>query len=501
MVQREIADRLRAAPGLADLRSPERARPARLRGRAAADGRPGGVQAPAAGGLGAARASSATRPRRRPASRAAWCATRSRTGASRWRARSSCARRAVAGVGRARRSRDLGLAEDARAEALAPAEFVGARGGAGGPLTLARRRSSTSASTSGAARADGLHELRSLFCPLTLADRIVIERAPARPTRWSAPGSRARTWPPSRSTALRARGWTSPPVRVEIEKRIPVAAGLGGGSADAAAVLRLARTRSTTSRRWPPGSAPTSPRSSTRACALVCGAGEVVEPLPAPGEFGVVLIAGRGRPRHRRRLRARPTALGLGREPAELDRARRASCARQRRAAPRRSPTPSCWSTTSSRRRVSLRPEIGEALDGAARRRGPGGAGHRLGPDRVSGCSTTSSPPTRRRPRCRPATRTRSSPRRERARMIPPCDWAAIRRRRGERIRLLALIAVFGRRLHRLSAAGCPNIDLERLPRGPRRRARELDLRRWSACSPSSRPAPSSGSCFPARRW
>ena len=29
----------------------------------------------------------------------------------------------------------------------------------------------------GRRRADGLHELRSLFCPLVLSDRIVIERA------------------------------------------------------------------------------------------------------------------------------------------------------------------------------------------------------------------------------------------------------------------------------------------------------------------------------------
>lgn len=35
-------------------------------------------------------------------------------------------------------------------------------------------------------------------------------------------------------------GWDGPPVRLEIDKRIPVAGGMGGGSADAAATLRLA---------------------------------------------------------------------------------------------------------------------------------------------------------------------------------------------------------------------------------------------------------------------
>ena len=122
MVQREIADRLRAEPGLADLRGAERARPARLRGRAAAHGGPRRVSAPAAGGLGAPAAHPA-RPggaaRRSPGLVRDAFAHRRKPLAGSLELAGGPSREAVrTALG------DLGLDEGARAEALAPADFV-----------------------------------------------------------------------------------------------------------------------------------------------------------------------------------------------------------------------------------------------------------------------------------------------------------------------------------------------------------------------------------------
>src|SRR5690349_17762991 len=90
----------------------------------------------------------------------------------------------------------------------------------------------------GPRRADGLHELCSLFEPLALADRIEVGEAERDEV--ACEGVEGENLAALALRALRERGWRAPPRRVEISKRIPVAAGLGGGSADAAAVLRLA---------------------------------------------------------------------------------------------------------------------------------------------------------------------------------------------------------------------------------------------------------------------
>ena len=92
---------------------------------------------------------------------------------------------------------------------------------------------------------DGRHELVTVFQPLTLADRVALEPAPlgARGDAVSCPGVPGPPEANLAAAALRAfrarTGWAGPPVRVEIDKRIPVAAGMAGGSADAGAALRL----------------------------------------------------------------------------------------------------------------------------------------------------------------------------------------------------------------------------------------------------------------------
>ena len=90
----------------------------------------------------------------------------------------------------------------------------------------------------GPRREDGLHELCSLFEPLALGDPIEVQEAERDEV--ACPGVEGENLAARALKALREQGWQRPPLRVEIEKRIPVAAGLGGGSADAAAVLRLA---------------------------------------------------------------------------------------------------------------------------------------------------------------------------------------------------------------------------------------------------------------------
>ena len=105
----------------------------------------------------------------------------------------------------------------------------------------------------GPLRADGFHDLASLFVPLSLCDDVVVRlrrdarvtcRVPGRPDLDGPSNLAARA-----AEAFRAAFGVRAGCDIEIGKRIPVVAGLGGGSSDAAAVLRvLARAHEVTDR-------------------------------------------------------------------------------------------------------------------------------------------------------------------------------------------------------------------------------------------------------------
>jgi len=98
-------------------------------------------------------------------------------------------------------------------------------------------------------RPDGYHDLDSVLARLTLADRLRLDRpGVAGPDCLLARTSLAEVLPPGfegpDNLALKAvlafraeTGWPPKPVSLFLEKNIPLGAGLGGGSADGAAVL------------------------------------------------------------------------------------------------------------------------------------------------------------------------------------------------------------------------------------------------------------------------
>jgi len=218
----------------------------------------------------------------------------------------------------------------------------------------------------GPRREDGLHELCSLFEPLALGDSI--EVAEAERDEVLCPGVEGENLAARALAALREHGWEHPPLRVEIEKRIPVAAGLGGGSADAAAILRLAREPESGAVGWTPnleaiaaGLGADVPSQLVPALALVRGAGERVERLPEPAPHAVVLLPGGGG-LSTAEVFAEADRLGLGRDAAELE-----ELAARLREAAGAGASPLEYADLLANdlepAARSLRPDVGEALD------------------------------------------------------------------------------------------------------------------------------------------
>jgi 4-diphosphocytidyl-2-C-methyl-D-erythritol kinase len=222
----------------------------------------------------------------------------------------------------------------------------------------------------GARREDGLHELCSLFEPLALADLITLPTLTTPEVGQSRMGAPDEVLCPEVEgenlvaralAALRERGWRHPPLRVEIEKRIPVAAGLGGGSADAAAILRLAAGEVAELEEIALGLGADVPSQLRPSLALVRGVGEKVERLPEPASHAVVLLPGGGG-LSTAEVFAEADRLGLGRGEDELDElAGRLRAAAGAGASPLSYPELLVNDLEPAAR--SLRSDIGEALD------------------------------------------------------------------------------------------------------------------------------------------
>ena len=89
-------------------------------------------------------------------------------------------------------------------------------------------------------RDDGYHEIRSVMQTIDLCDEISADRSDEPRFETAAGEPLAEDDLVVRATrALEERTGRPLPARIRVEKRIPVASGLGGGSSDAAATLRL----------------------------------------------------------------------------------------------------------------------------------------------------------------------------------------------------------------------------------------------------------------------
>jgi 4-diphosphocytidyl-2-C-methyl-D-erythritol kinase len=147
-------------------------------------------------------------------------------------------------------------------------------------------------------REDGYHELVTVMQAVDLSDRLTLEEAEALELRTSAPGvpTDGRNLAMRAAVALREAAGVTRGARITLDKRIPVAAGLGGGSTDAAAVLlglnRLWRLA------WPlarldevaMGLGMDVPFFLRGGTALATGRGERVERLRGGRSLGLVLV-------------------------------------------------------------------------------------------------------------------------------------------------------------------------------------------------------------------
>jgi 4-diphosphocytidyl-2-C-methyl-D-erythritol kinase len=155
----------------------------------------------------------------------------------------------------------------------------------------------------GRPRPDGLHPICSLFASIDLEDELELESLEGgERDEVECPGVPAPNLAQAALGALRGRLGRDalPPLRLVIRKRIPVAAGLGGGSADAAAALRAANRLAGEPlgadelREVAAGLGSDVPSQVEPRHALVQGTGEHVEPLELPPLHALLVPAAEG---------------------------------------------------------------------------------------------------------------------------------------------------------------------------------------------------------------
>ncbi len=148
----------------------------------------------------------------------------------------------------------------------------------------------------GPLRENGKHEVVTVYQRLGLVDRIEVEPS----TRLHVEGFPEDTLVRRALETLACHARVEPRWRVRIEKQIPVAGGLGGGSSDAAAALRLANE--TLPRPLPSAElralaatiGADVPFFLTEGPQLGTGDGVELEPLDLPQDYWVVLLLPRG---------------------------------------------------------------------------------------------------------------------------------------------------------------------------------------------------------------
>jgi 4-diphosphocytidyl-2-C-methyl-D-erythritol kinase len=177
---------------------------------------------------------------------------------------------------------------------------------------------------------DGRHELVSVMQSISLADELQLAPAAAGahedqivcPDVAGEPGANLAAR--ALSVFRAATGWDAPAQRLSIVKRIPLAAGLGGGSADAAATLRLASAASGLGdqallRELGADLGADVPAQIEPGRWLATGAGERLEALPDPFPALELLVLPSAAQLSTAAVYAAADELGLEREPHELE--------------------------------------------------------------------------------------------------------------------------------------------------------------------------------------